>query len=89
MENSIFSKQETHSEAEKNSKVIQALSRAIQELKRARFEIGDITPDSPYIWTELAYILVNSYRGLEGFIKARLNTEAKQMENVFESNKNT
>lgn len=68
-------------ETKRSTGVIQALSQAINELKRARKEIGDITPDDDFIWTELSYMLVNTFRNLEGFLKARLEGEQQNMFN--------
>lgn len=59
--------------------VIQALSSAINELKRARTAIGNIEPNDEYIWLELSYMLTNTYRNLEGFLKARLEGEQTRM----------
>lgn len=59
-------------DAKRSTGVIQALAQAINELKRARQEIGDIKPDDDFIWTELSYMLVNTYKNLEGFLKAKL-----------------
>lgn len=59
-------------ESRNTSTVIQALSSAINELKRARKEIGEVKPEDEYIWLELSYLLVNTYRNLSGFIKAKL-----------------
>lgn len=68
-------------ESRNTSTVIQALSSAINELKRARKEIGEIKPEDEYIWLELSYLLVNTYRNLSGFIKAKLEgTQTKMFE---------
>lgn len=66
-------------DTERSGKVIQALGIAINELKRARKELGDIAPEEEYIWLELCYMLVNTYRNLEGFIIARLKHEQKSI----------
>lgn len=66
-------------DTERSGKVIQALGSALNELKRARIELGNIAPDEDYVWLELCYMLVNTYRNLEGFIKARLKTEQKSL----------
>lgn len=66
-------------EAQRSTRVIQALGQAINELKRARQEIGDIKPDDDFIWTELSYMLVNTFRNLEGFLKARLEGQQTKM----------
>lgn len=63
----------------KANTVVQALTSAINELKRARKEIGDIKPEDEYMWLELSYMLVNTYRNLSGFIKARLEGEQTKM----------
>lgn len=63
----------------KASTVVQALTSAINELKRARKEIGDIKPEDEYMWLELSYMLVNTYRNLSGFIKAKLEGEQTKM----------
>lgn len=63
----------------KANTVVQALTSAIKELKRARKEIGDIKPEDEYMWLELSYMLVNTYRNLSGFIIARLEGEQTKM----------
>lgn len=66
-------------DAERNNKVIVQLATAINALKEARKAIGDIKPDDEYIWLELSYMLVNTYRNLSGFLKTRLEGQQTRM----------
>lgn len=66
-------------DAERSSKVIVQLATAVNALKEARKAIGDIKPDDEYIWLELSYMLVNTYRNLSGFLKTKLEGQQTTM----------
>lgn len=66
-------------DAERSNKVIVQLSTAVNALKEARKAIGDVKPDDEYIWLELSYMLVNTYRNLSGFLKTRLEGQQTKM----------
>lgn len=66
-------------DAERSNKVIVQLSTAVNALKEARKAIGDVKPDDEYIWLELSYMLVNTYRNLSGFLKTRLEGQQTRM----------
>lgn len=66
-------------DTERANKTIVQLATAIKAMKEARKAIGDVKPDDEYIWLELSYILVNTYRDLSGFLKTRLEGQQTTM----------
>lgn len=64
---------------ERANKVIQQLAIAVNAMKEARKAIGNITPEDDYIWLELSYMLINTYRNISGFLKGRLEGQQTTM----------